>query len=239
MIRTSTFAATFKKLLGAAAVGATLCAASAAQAGTLDFEAPVDAPYVFAGDSVTVGNYLVQGYGLEGMVGSISNTESCFGIQCPVNNATTYYSGLADGYMVFSKADGGLFSLGTLDASFIGLGEAYPATAGLLYVTAFNAAGVIVDEIYLALTGPLNNNFSFASFDLTALGGGTLFTDVRIASYACNNAGDCDRSTNQANFAVDNIVTFDAVGDVPEPGTFALMGLGLLGLGAFSRRRAA
>jgi len=244
MIRHSSFAATFKKLLGAAAVGAALCATSAAQAGTLDFEAPVDSPYIFAGDVVTVGNYVVEGYGLQGpdgtpgLVGSISNTEGCFGVQCPINNAGTYYSGLADGYMAFHRVDGGLFSIGTLDASFIGLGETYPALAGLLYITGFDATGIVA-EIFLNLAGPTNGNFSFASYDLTGFGGGALFTDVRIASYACDANGDCNRETNQANFAIDNIVTIDAAGDVPEPGTFALMGLGLLGLGAFSRRRAA
>jgi hypothetical protein len=229
-----------RKLFNAVAIAAALCAAPASQAGVLDFETPVDAPFVFAGDVLQMGSYYVEGAGTAGFVGAIGTNESCFGVQCPVNNATNYYSGLDDGYMFFGMLDGSAFTIGSLDASFIGAGlPTYPAVAGLLYVTAFNAAGAIVDEIYLSLAGPTGGNFNFATYDLTGFGGGALFTDVRIASYACDATGNCDRTTNQAQFALDNIVTINAVGDVPEPGTFALMGLGLLGLRSFSRRRAA
>jgi hypothetical protein len=230
MIRKSTIAVTLKKLLGAAAVGATLCAASAAQAGVLDFETPVDTPFVFAGDVLNMGSYYVEGAGLPGFVGSIDANDACAGPQCPVNNPTHYYSALADSYMFFGMLDHSGFTIGSLDASFIGGGvPTYPAVAALLYLTAFNAAGSIVDEIYLNLAGPIGGSFNFASYDLTGFGGGGLFTDVRIASYACDAAGNCNRNTNQAQFAIDNIVTINA-SDVPEPGTFALMGLGLLGL---------
>jgi hypothetical protein len=55
---------------------------------------------------------------------------------------------------------------------------------------------------------------------------------VRVLGYACDAGGSCSRTSNLANFAIDNIET------VPEPTTFALLGLGLAGL-AFARRRAA
>lgn len=239
MIQISTFKTTFRKLVGAAAVGASLCAATIAHAGVLDFETPVDAPFVFAGDVLQMGSYYVEGAGTAGFVGAIGTSESCFGVQCPVNNATNYYAGLDDGYMFFGMLDGSAFSIGSLDASFIGAGlPSYPAVAGLLYVTAFDATGSIVDEIYLSLAGPTGGNFNFATYDLTGFGGGALFTDVRIASYACDATGNCDRTQNQAQFALDNVVTINA-SDVPEPGTFALMGLGVLGLRACSRRRTA
>lgn len=239
MIQISTFKTTFRKLVGAAAVGASLCAATIAHAGVLGFETPVDAPFVFAGDVLQMGSYYVEGAGTAGFVGAIGTSESCFGVQCPVNNATNYYAGLDDGYMFFGMLDGSAFSIGSLDASFIGAGlPSYPAVAGLLYVTAFDATGSIVDEIYLSLAGPTGGNFNFATYDLTGFGGGALFTDVRIASYACDATGNCDRTQNQAQFALDNVVTINA-SDVPEPGTFALMGLGVLGLRACSRRRTA
>lgn len=226
-----------RKLFNAVAIAAALCAAPASQAGVLDFETPVDQPFVYVGDVLNMGTYYVEGAGgaLGDWVGAVGTSESCFGVQCPVNNATNYYSGLNDGYMFFSMQDGSAFTIGSLDASFIGAGNpSYPAVAGLLYIAAFDAAGLVA-ETYLDLAGPTGGNFNFATYDLTGFGAGALFTEVLIASYACDGVGNCDRTQNQAQFALDNVVTIDAVGDVPEPGTFALMGLGLLGLRSASR----
>lgn len=236
MIRTSP-QRPLKKLLNALALAAALCAGTSAQAGVLDFETPVDAPFVFSGDVLTFGNYYVEGAGTAGFVGAVGTNEACAGLQCPVNNATTYYSALDDGYMFFGMTDGSGFTLGSLDASFIGSGQtSFPLVSALLYITAFDANGIVA-EAYLNLLGPTNGSFNFLTYDLSGFGGGQLFTDVRVASYACNAAGDCDRTTNSAQFAIDNIVTVNA--DVPEPGTLALLGLGVLGLRTFSRRRAA
>jgi hypothetical protein len=239
MIRNSTSPRRgIKRLFNAIAIAAALCAAPVSQAGVLDFETPVDAPFVFAGDVLQIGNYYVEGAGTAGFVGSIGTNESCLGVQCPVNNATNYYSGLNDGYLFFGMQDGSAFSISSLDASFIGAGmPSYPSVAGRLYLAAFDAGGLVA-ELYLDLAGPVGGSFNFATFDLSGFGGGALFTDVLIASYACDGTGNCDRTQNQAQFGLDNIVTVNAA-DVPEPGTFALFGLGVLGLRAFSRRRAA
>jgi hypothetical protein len=230
----------FGRLFNAMAVAAALCAAApASQAGVLDFETPLDMPFVFAGDVIQMGNYYVEGAGTAGLVGAIGGNDACFGLQCPANNATNYYSALDDGYLFFGMWDGSAFTLSSLQASFIGTGlPSYPSVAALLEITAFDANG-IVDDIFVALNGPTGSTFNFATYDLSGFGNGASFTDVRLASFACTaGSTTCDRSTNQAQFAVDNIVTVNAATDVPEPASFALLGLGLLGLGA-ARRRAA
>lgn len=227
----------FARVCSAVAVAAAMCAAPLSQAGVLDFETPVDSPFVFAGDTVTFGKYYVEAAGIG--FGTVATSASCDGSQrCPTKNTSTYYSAFNDDYLYFGMTDGSGFTLASLDASFIGAGQAsFPSVAGLLYIAAFDANG-LVDEGYLSLAGPTGASFEFATYDLTGFGGGSLFTDVLVASFACDASGNCNRTSNQANFAIDNIVTVDAA-DVPEPGTFALLGLGMLGLRAARRRRAA
>jgi hypothetical protein len=220
-------------LVKSAAIAAAFCASSVATAGVLNFETPVDAPFVFDGDFIELGEYYIAGAG-NGFVGTIGGSDQCdAGVQCPANNPTNYYSALADGYFIFGKNDLSEFKIKSLDASFIGNNQGpYPAVSALLYVAGYDANGFVA-ETYLELAGPIGGSFNFANYDMGAFSN-FAFTDVLVASYACNAAGDCDRTSNKASFAIDNIVTF-----VPEPGSFALLGLGLLGLGAASRRRAA
>lgn len=240
MIRKSTFAATIAKMFGTAAVAATLCAAPAAQAGVLNFEGYAD-NFVQDGSPVSVGKYLVETAG--GGFGLIGNNDSCLGggVACPVNNATTYFISADDSYSFVEMVDGSKFKISSLDASFVGFdNQSYPAgVAGLLLVSAWNyATGQVGATLQLALAGPANGAFNFATYNMAALGGGAMFDYVRLLAYACDTSGSCNRTTNQAQFALDNVNTIDA-SDVPEPGSFALLGLGLFGIGAVARRRKA
>lgn len=224
------------KFLGAAAVAAALCVSPMAKAGMLDFETPLESPFVFTGERISLGNYWLEAYGgiEEGdWVGSVVDTDSCFMIACAENNPTRFYTAVADSYFYFGKNDNSTFRLKSLQASFLGFdGESYPGVASVLVLQGFNADGTAAaPATQLALSGPVTGAFNFATYDMGSFGQ-VEYSFVRVLGFACDNNGDCNRNTNQSNFAVDNI-TF-----VPEPASMGLFGLGLLGLATIRRRSA-
>ena len=230
----------FKQLAVVAALGAS----SLAQAGVLNFEGPAPVtPFISNGDLNQFGDYWVESYGgayANALVGSIvdgSDVYQCTdGISCPVNNASHYYAALNDGYFFFGLTDNSNFILRSLQASFIGAGQtSFPATSGVVILQGYDVAGAAVgDAVQFGLAGPTAGDFNFATYDLSGtIFGNTYFSFVGVFGYACDASGNCNRASNLANYALDNLVT------VPEPGTWALLGLGLAGLGVFSRRRPA
>lgn len=225
-----------KSLIAAAALST--CAMAQADV-TLNFEG--DAPGIFFAGQQTVidDSYWIETYGgtlttdLAGTIIDGSDRFACdSGIACPVNNKSKYLGLLDDSYFYFGLADDSKFKLTSLQASFIGSGQTYPTTSGILQLQGFNADGSTVGgTLQLSLSGPTNGSFNFANYNTGAFGS-QLVSYVRVLGYACDATGSCNRSTNLANFAIDNIVT------VPEPTTLALLGLGLAGFGVSRRRRA-
>ncbi len=227
----------FKGLLLAAAIGS----AGAASAGVLNFEQPQDSPALIDSTQTIFGKYwietyngLADGVGLTGLIVDGSDNGICL-IQCPINNSSNYLAMLDDSYFYFGMSDDSRMRVKSLQASFMGNGQAtFPATSGYLVLAGFNAAGVTLGSIQLALAGPTNSQFNFRNYDLGAFGNLDV-SFVRVLGYACDTAGSCLRTTGLANFAIDNIVTVD----VPEPASLALFGLAAAGLVAARRRRAA
>jgi hypothetical protein len=225
----------FKSIIAVAALST--CAVAQADV-TLNFEG--DAPGIFfAGGHNYIDDYWIETYGgtlttdLAGMIVDGSDRFACdSGISCPVNNKSKYLGLFDDSYFYFGLADDSRFKLTSLQASFIGAGQAYPATSGILQIQGFNANGNAVGGVLqLALSGPTNGAFNFANYSTGAFGN-QLVSYVRVLGYACDATGSCNRNSNLSNFAIDNIVT------VPEPTTLALLGLGLAGFGVSRRRRA-
>lgn len=228
-------------------IGATALSTSAfANAGVLNFETPLDSPFVFSGSYLEMGNYWVETYGgalttdLAGTIVDGRDSDTCFSVSCPVNNPSNYFSLLNDSYFYFGLNSNSTFRLQGFQASFIGAGQqSFPSTSGLLVLQGFDQNGFAVGAAtQYGLSGPTGGAFNFASYSTDYLS--TLdVAYVRVLGYACDSSGNCNRTSNLANFAIDNIVTLSADDvEVPEPASLALLGLGLLGF-AYSRRRAA
>lgn len=244
MIRIST-PHTLGKLIGAAAISAAFMAP--AHADIIGFDNLLGE----VGNNTTM---LEQGYKLTGwanvagapasaLVGAVldgADMENCVARTCPVNNSSHYYAALNDGVMSLqSPGVVGTVQLSSFDASFIGDNSlTYPSIAGLLRVQGFFAGGGSMFQDFL-LSGPVAGAFKFAHYNVNAAMSAASFAEIAFFGFTCNNSGNCSAfSTNRGQFALDNLDVSANV-EVPEPGTGLLLGLGLLGMGAFARRRSA
>ncbi len=247
-----------KKLCRYLAVAAALVScAGLAHADVIDFEKPVTAdnsyapfaPLLTHGDEFYQGNFYLDpfsnvpgakpGADLVGALVNGSDLSTCFSVACPTNNASTFYTSLNDGVLALGRLDNKTFTVNSFDASFLGGADigTLPAVSGLLRLQGITAAGASLTQTY-QLAGPSGGALSFASYATSGIFATTQFQSLYAFGFACDTQTCSAFSTNRGQFALDNI-QLTSVTAVPEPETWALMLMGLAGVGALRRRQRA
>jgi hypothetical protein len=236
----------FQKLMGAALIAAAAAAVPAHADAIIGFEGPVDYNGQTAGGDVYseagYSTYFfanVPGGGIGTATGQFFNnnygTCDTASMACPVGHAGTYYGALNDSYIDLVNDEGLGFHVRSFDAAFIGGSptlSSYPAIPALLRLQGITAAGTSLTQDF-QLGGATAAGFTFGHFNTTGTFASTQFVELLAFGLVCNSTGSsCTAfNSNRAQFGIDNINV------VPEPGTFAMVGLGLMGLAGALRRR--
>jgi len=233
--------------LTAATLGAlVLMSAAPAMAGTIDFESVT--PTIYGGTEVfTDGAYKLTvidtpaagpgGTGFAGAVGDGSDEFLCAIAACPVGNTSNFYLGVNDGSLKVERSDGQAFQLASIDYAFLApVGNLGQYSFGQLTLVGVKADGGSVSYAY---DFPVLNEAGASPFTtvwLSSTFGNSYLSSVTIGSCLFDGNGGCYSplagAENQSQFAIDNLQV------VPEPETYAMMGLGLGVVGWLSRRRA-
>jgi hypothetical protein len=237
-----------KSLMKCALAVAALCSVGAAQAALITFDGLAESPnapfmpLLGHGDEFYQAGMWIDpwstkaGRQLGDLVGAIVDgsdlANTCFGVICPSNNTTSFYTALNDSQLYLGNLSGKTFRMDKFDASFVAAsGDAVPSTALILRVDGYLGSTLVGQQDFY-LPGPVGGAYSFMNYQFNAAFAGTAIDQVVFYGYSCNAAGACGRASDKAQFALDNIQT------VPEPASFLLLGLAGAAA-AYARRRRA
>jgi len=232
------------KKAGAAVIGALALLGSApVMADTIDFDA-LDSNTFNGLDTFDAGDYHFavidspvagpSGTGFAGAIGNGNDPYLCAIAACPSGNSSMFYLGVNDGSVNISRGDSKAFKLGALDYAFLAPVDNLPGYSyGALTVTATTVGGSTVTYAFdfPALAG---GSSPFLTADLSSKFGSTAYSNVTISSCIFTDDGCVNPFDNKAQFAIDNLT----LAPVPEPQTYAMLGLGLAAISLVSRRRA-
>ncbi|MCH7343558.1 NF038120 family PEP-CTERM protein [Pelomonas sp. CA6] len=159
---------------------------------------------------------------------------TCWGVVCPSNNGSSFFTGLNDGVMALGRTDRLGFKVAGFDASFVGNGDATPPVAGLLRLQGITADGLSLTQTFQLAGMSPTGTLSFASYLTSGLFAETEFTTLYAFGFSCNAAGNCSAfGSDRAQFALDNV----NLNVIPEPASLALVVLALGAAGLGRRRR--
>lgn len=234
-----------KKMTAAAFGALALMSAAPAMADVINFESIGSATYngtelfgengytMTVIDTPTAGP---DGMGFAGGVGNGSDPFLCSIAACPTGNGSYFYMGVNDGGLKVSRDDTHAFRLYSLDYAFLAPVGGLPSYSyGQLTVVGQTVGGGSVSASFDFPILDATGNSPFLTAGLNAAFGNTQFNNVVISSCLWDANGACvNPADNQAQFTIDNL----SLAPVPEPETYAMMGLGLAAIGLVSRRRA-
>jgi hypothetical protein len=166
------------------------------------------------------------------------------------NDAETHFHGSVyeeDGYRLIGGGVTGFASFGTLEARFSGSTALFPFFAGISLEKADGGAFSLKSIDLAELNGPTASVVTFIGFRADGTDTTQVFTldgvpfapETFVFDSSFSNLVEVFWGFETGDPVVhqfDNIVVKDAV-SVPEPGTAATLGLGLLGFAAARRRR--